>query len=62
MSVDSITEWEYHDPNAYEEVDIMDYSRLIDNAWEAFHNSKTDWAKNYWTIVVQALMRRVPIN
>ena len=62
MSVDSIIEWVYYNPNTYEEFDVMDYPRLIDNVWKVYYNSKTDWAKNYWTIVIRALMRRVPIN
>ena len=60
--VDSITEWEYYNPEVMEEYEMKDYPRLIDNAWTAYHNSANEWAKNYWTTVAKSLVRKIGRN
>lgn len=60
--VDPITEWEYHNPIVMKEYIMNDYAKLIDNAWEAYHNSSNEWAKNYWTTVANALVRKAGVN
>ena len=60
--VDPITEWEYHNPIVMKEYIMNDYARLIDNAWEAYHNSITDWSRNYWKTVANSLVRKMGVN
>ena len=62
MSVDFNSEWEYHNIYAYEEPDDMDFPKLIDNACRARENATSEWAKNYWKVVVRALIRRAGVH
>ena len=62
VAVDFNLEWEYYNPYTYEEPDDMDFTRLIDNACKARENATSEWAKNYWMIVVHALLRRVGVH
>ena len=36
----------------------VDYERLLRNANSALENSKTQWSKNYWGVVIAQLERR----
>lgn len=40
----------------------MNYERLIDNAYIAYSNCKSEWGKNYWTIVIKSLLRKTKVQ
>jgi len=38
-------------------MNLQQLERLIDNAWTARDNVKSDWGKNYWDCVIAYLLR-----
>ena len=42
--------------------DNLNYDRLLKNARQALKNTKTEWGKNYWKIVIAQLKRKSKQN
>ena len=40
-------------------MNVQQLERLIDNAWTARDNVKSDWGRNYWDGVLAYLLRAV---
>jgi hypothetical protein len=40
-------------------MNLQQLERLIDNAWTARDNVKSDWGRNYWDCVIAYLLRTI---